>query len=342
MKFTLDAAGAQSAGQGIGSLFKAYALGPMYRQQAEQDTAAKLATTYAHNMQGNKYGAEAESERFTMDQRRGVDDAITADPAMAPYMANMMRAFKLTGDTNAHRVAQAGTEFQTQGLRDKALAAPDVETMNRVLSVAAEKPYLPHDNVGTSGYSINKATGAQVEANPIIAKIFQMAEQAKVNQHNAAAGASGAQAGLSSARRDRVVSGLDKPVTIVDEDTGQATVTTLPTRGAPVSIGVAPSKGSGEAATNAKARNAVVSAVEKELGTTATDREIQAEVERRMSRRTGNKSPAPAATAPKMQLPQGYTPQKALDAAKVAIASGKDRAAVIKRLQEMGVEPKGL
>ena len=299
MKFTLDAGGAQGAGQGIGSLFKAYALGPMYQQQAAQDTASKVASAYAHNMQGNKYGSEAAGNEFTLDQRKGVDSAITADPAMTPYMQNMMRAFKLTGDTNAHRVAQAGTEFQTQGLRDQALASPDIDTMNRVLSVAAEKPYMPFDNVGTSGYSINKATGGQVEGNPVIAKLFQLAEGAQANQRNAAAGASGASAGLANARKERVTQGLDKPVTIVDEDTGQATVTTLPTRGSPVSIGVAPSKGTGEAATNAKARNAVIAAVEKEFPY-GNETEIMAKVNERMARRTGNKSPTPAATTSKI------------------------------------------
>ena len=307
MKFTLDAGGAQAAGQGIGSLFKAYAMGPMYQQQAAQDTASKVASAYAHNMQGNKYGSEAAGNEFTLDQRKGVDSAITADPAMTPYMQNMMRAFKLTGDTNAHRVAQAGTEFQTQGLRDQALASPDIDTMNRVLSVAAEKPYMPFDNVGTSGYSINKATGGQVEGNPVIAKLFQLAEGAQANQRNAAAGASGASAGLANARKERVVGGYDKTHDIVDEDTGAATVTRFPTGAEPVSIGVAPSKGTGEAATNAKARNAVIAAIEREQPG-IEPAAFAAEFERRMARRTGNKSPAPApASAKIVEAPRDAT-----------------------------------
>lgn len=341
MKFTLDASGAQQAGQGIGSLFKAYALGPMYRQQAEQDAAAKTATAYSHTQAGNKYGAQAEQERFTLDQRRGVDDNIAADPAMAPYLANMQRVFKLTGDTNAERVAKAGTEFQSQGIRDKAVAAPGVDAMNRLIAVESGKPYLPHDNVGTTGYSINKATGTGGVLNPVLAKIFQMVEASKVNENNAQAGSAGASAGLANARRERVVGGYDKTTDMVGDD-GVTTITRLPTGGAPVSVGVAPSKGNGEAATNAKARNAVVTAVEKELGTLATDAEIQAEVNRRMERRGGNKSPAAAPAAPKMKLPQGMTPEKAIASGKAAIASGKDRKAVIARLQEMGVEPKGL
>jgi hypothetical protein len=323
MKFTLDAGGAQAAGQGIGNLFKAYALGPQMRQQAEQDTAAKLAQIYANNMQGNKYGSEAETNRFTLDQRRGVDDQITADPTMTPYMQNLLRTFKLTGDTNAERVARAGTEFQTQGIRDQAVAnVANLDTMNRLNTLA--KPgdtYMPFDNVGTSGYSINKATGSQTEANPVIAKLFQQVEGALANQRNAAAGASGAAGALSNARRERVVSGLDKPVTIVDDETGQASVTALPTRGDPRTIGVAPVKGTGADATNAKARNAVVSAVEREMGTTATDAEIQAEVDRRMARRGVNKSPAGAADAPKIGTQSGRF--KSPDEVKAAFKQGK-------------------
>lgn len=347
MKFTLDAGGAQAAGQGIGNLFKAYALGPQLRQQAEQDTAAKLAQIYANNMQGNKYGSEAETNRFTLDQRRGVDDQITADPAMTPYMQNLLRTFKLTGDTNAERVARAGTEFQTQGIRDQAVAnVANLDTMNRLNTLA--KPgdtYMPFDNVGTSGYSLNKATGAQTEANPVIAKLFQQVEGALANQRNAAAGASGAAGALSNARRERVVSGLDKPVTIVDDETGQASVTALPTRGDPRTIGVAPVKGTGVDATNAKTRNAIIAAIEKEQPG-LDDAAFAAEVEKRLARRglsgTGNKNPAPAQDKPKIALPQGYTSDRALSEAKAAIASGKDRNAVIQRLRDMGVDTKGL
>lgn len=298
MKFTLDAGGAQAAGQGIGNLFKAYALGPQMRQQAEQETAAKLAQIYSNNMQGNKYGAEAEGLGMTNRARTA-----PVDPTLSRYMQDAYKLFQATGDTNMERFANAGTALQTQGIRDQAVANVDnLDTMNRLNTLA--KPgdtYMPFDNVGTSGYSVNKATGTQLEANPVVAKIFQQVEGALANQRNAAAGASGAAGALSNARRERVVSGLDKPVTIVDDETGLASVTALPTRGDPRTIGVAAPKGTGADATNAKARNAVVAAVERELGTTATDAEIQAEVDRRMARRGGaNKNPAPTKTGETM------------------------------------------
>lgn len=64
MNFTLDGAtGAQAAGQGLGNLFKAAAMAPMYRQQAEADAALKGAQLYHHTMAGNKLGTEAEQKR---------------------------------------------------------------------------------------------------------------------------------------------------------------------------------------------------------------------------------------------------------------------------------------
>lgn len=55
----------------------------------------------------------------------------------------------------------------------------------------------------------------------------------------------------------------------------------------------------------------------------------------------GKIAPAPQrGAAPK--LPEGYTPQRALDEARQAIAGGKNRDLVIKRLQEIGIDPAGL
>lgn len=301
MKFSLNADGAMAAGQGIGNAIKAFALAPQMRQQAEQEAVKSAADIYYRNMAGNKYGAEAEGLNMTNSARKA-----PIDPSLSRYMQDAYKLFQATGDTNMERFANAGTALQTQGIRDQAVTnVNNLDTMNRLNTLA--KPgdtYMPFDNVGTSGYSVNKATGAQVQGNPVIAKIFQQVEGALANQRNAAAGASGAAAGLSNARRDRVVSGLDKPVTIVDDETGQATVTALPTTGNPRTIGVATTKGTGVDATNAKARNAIIAAVEKELGSLATEAEVSAEVEKRLARRglsgTGNKNPTPSKTGETM------------------------------------------
>lgn len=339
MKFTLDAGGAKAAGQGIGNLFKAYALGPQMRQQAEQDTAAKLAQIYSNNMQGNKLGAEAEGLSITNRARTA-----PVDPTLSRYMQDAFKLFQATGDTNMERFANAGTAMQTQGIRDQALAnVANLDTMNRLNTLA--KPgdtYMPFDNVGTSGYSVNKATGAQIEANPVIAKIFQQVEGALANQRNAAAGESAASAGLSNARRDRVVGGLEKPVTIVDEESGQASVTAIPTRGDPRTIGVAAARGTGADATNAKTRNAIIAAVERELsGSGAGDAEIMAEVEKRLARRgiAGNKSPAAQPGAARITAQEASA---AIAKAKAAIKDGAPRDKVIERLKQNGIDPAGL
>lgn len=60
MNFTIDgASGAQAAGQGLGNMFKAAAMAPLLRQQAEVDSALKGAQIYHHQMAGNKLGTEA-------------------------------------------------------------------------------------------------------------------------------------------------------------------------------------------------------------------------------------------------------------------------------------------
>ena len=64
MNFTIDgASGAQAAGQGFGNMFKAAAMAPLLRQQAEVDSALKGAQIYHHQMAGNKLGTEAEQKR---------------------------------------------------------------------------------------------------------------------------------------------------------------------------------------------------------------------------------------------------------------------------------------
>lgn len=59
MKFTLDANGAQAAGQGIGNMFKAYALGNQYRQQGEMDGMTSVARIGQANAAARKYNADA-------------------------------------------------------------------------------------------------------------------------------------------------------------------------------------------------------------------------------------------------------------------------------------------
>ncbi len=333
MKFTLNADGAMAAGQGIGNAIKAFALAPQMRQQAEQEAVKSAADIYYRNMAGNKYGAEAEGLGLTNKARQA-----PIDPTLSRYMQDAYKLFQATGDTNAQNIAKAGTEVQSQGIRDQALAnVGDLDMMNRLNALAKEgTTYKPFAAVGNTGGAINQATGQGTVYDPVINKIFQQVQGSLANQRNAAAGASGAAAGLSNARRDRVVSGLDKPVTIVDDETGQATVTALPTRGDPRTIGVAPAKGTGVDATNAKTRNAIIAAIEKEQPG-LDDAAFAVEVEKRLARRvltgTGNKNPAASASAPKIPGQSGQF--KSADEVKAAFKAGKvsreDATAILQR-----------
>lgn len=197
----------------------------------------------------------------------------------------------------------------------------------------------PFDDVGTTGYAINGLTGGISEGNGVLARLFGQQQGALTNQRNAAAGASSASASLSNARRDRVSAGLDKPQTILDEDTGLATLITLPTAGGTNTVGVAVPKGTGVDATNAKARNAIIAAVEKDLPG-ASEQEISAEVEKRLARRglSANKNPGGSGNGSKIPAKD----PAALDKARAAIASGAPRDAVIKRLKDNGIDTTGL
>lgn len=206
MKFTLDGAagGAQAAGNSIGNAFKAFAMGPMVREQAQRQAEDVLARIYANNMTGNMRGAEALKTQEEATGLRMTNQARTApiDASLPQYLQHAFRLFQATGDTNMDRFADAGQTLQSMGMTDKAAANIDnLDLANRWNTLA--KPgntYMPFDNVGTSGYSLNKATGAAIEANPVLARLFgdknasEVAEnRAQANSANAAAGKYGAE-----------------------------------------------------------------------------------------------------------------------------------------------------
>lgn len=376
------AGGALAMGQGIGQAIKALALGDQVRRQAEQDSALKQSTMYANNMRGDQDAAKTEllalklglqrdplknamiENQIPLDHQGAVQSYIDSgsfgsayetpsvdgvgpvmpapvNPGQMSLIARAMALANRTNMTGSHVDQMSKAAATDQEVRDRSAIINGGSALPTAQAYFATSGKAPFDNVGNTGYSLNGVDGSQAAANPVLAKLFSQVQGSLANQHNAAAGASGAAAGLSRTRAERVASGLDKPVTVVDDETGQATITALPTAGDPRTIGVAPAKGTGVDATNAKARNAVIAAVEREMSG-ATDAEISAEVDRRMARRTSNKSPVPSGNQPKIKLPQGVTPDAAIQQARAAIAKGKDRAAVIQRLQDMGVDTKGL
>jgi hypothetical protein len=179
-------------------MFKAYAMAPHLRQQAEQDAALKGAQIYHHNMSGNKSGTEAEGLRLTNTARTGPIDSNLPAALQTAY-----KLFQATGDTNMERFANAGTAIQTQGIRDQAVAnVNNLDTMNRLNTLA--KPgdtYMPFDAIGTTGYSVNKATG-QGEGLDVLRKLFGEKTAADVARDRGAANASNASAGKYTAEAD--------------------------------------------------------------------------------------------------------------------------------------------
>ncbi len=356
MNFTIDGSqGAVAAGQGIGSMFKAAAMAPLLRQQAEVDSALKGAQIYHHTMAGNKLGTEAEQKRGALAMQNDPLENTMLSLGLPTSLAPAFRERISTGqwggsyappvdgvgptmpapanDDTVKKLAQAMSltqrMFATGSNVDQGAGAALKEQKARGIDAVVANPALAanvgmayaaangkplFNNVGNTGASMNNFTG---EIDPVVAKLFAETQNALSGQRNAAAG-------LSNARRDRVTSGLDKPVTIIDDASGQASVTAIPTNGDPRTIGVAPAKGTGADATNAKTRNQVIAAVEKDLAGASED-EIAAEVSKRLSRRgisdSGNKNPKPNTNKPK--IPNQSVQFKSADEVKAAFKEGK-------------------
>lgn len=256
MNFTLEGAagGAQAIGSGLGNIFKAAAMGPAIKQQAEDARALTLAKIYSSNMSGNKDGMEAELKRYQLDQQKDplanalLDNGVPLDrrsdiegfintgtfgprydknqgpvppaPATPETMSRIGKAMALYRraigtDSNVQQMANAQGEYQTQDFRNRAADAQNIEDFNRLISVAGNKVYTPFDNVGNTGVSINKATGNQVEMNPVLMKLFDLGETAQANQRNASAGASNAQA-----KKHRVETGIEEMKSAILDATG--------------------------------------------------------------------------------------------------------------------------
>lgn len=64
--FTINGTGALAAGQGIGNIFKAYALGDQYRQQGEMDGMTSVARIGQANAAARKYNADAALDEYKL------------------------------------------------------------------------------------------------------------------------------------------------------------------------------------------------------------------------------------------------------------------------------------
>ena len=182
--------GWQAAGQGIGNIFQAFALGPMYRQQAQQDAALKSAQTYSHNMHGNKYGAETRGLEMTNEARTAPIDA-----SLPQYMQAAQKLFSMTGDTNMDRFASAGQRLQQMGAADTVMANPAAAaTIGTAMAAAAGKG--AYSAVGDSGVSVNQFTGAQDVNHPGLYDLRSRLVGSQIYQNNMQGNAANATAGL--------------------------------------------------------------------------------------------------------------------------------------------------
>lgn len=245
-----------------------------------------------------------------IDEQIGIRSQPAIDPAVEQ---NLLREFARLApglinpkDYKVEGQATASGLYQTQDLLDQVLQGR-VAPGRAGAAVAASKGTKQVENVGNTGAGFNIHTGEGQVLDEGLRTLFGNEGNSRIRENNAQAGAANASAGLSGARRSRVEGGYgNAPVTIIDDDTGEASVTRIPTGKEPVTVGLAPKKATGRDATNAKERNRVVTAVEKEL-VGASDAEIQKEVDRRMARRGGDApagKPAPAAapSAPNIDM----------------------------------------
>lgn len=243
------------------------------------------------------------------DAAIGIPTKPALDPGLVQAMAReygrMAPGFINPKGLKVDELAQASGAYQKQDATAGVMSGglDPQRVAQAFFSTSGHAPFSFHE-FGTG----NNLTGAVDDSSGPAVRFGNLrtqqtaAERAQELQRRAAAGASGEQGRLAAARRERVAGGYDRPVTVLDEDSGEAQITRMPTGAEPVTVGVAPRKSTGADATNAKERNRVVRDVERELPG-ATDREIQVEVDRRMVRRNlqaraGMTAPQAAAAAP--------------------------------------------
>lgn len=161
MKFRMSREGIDSASQGIKGIFSTLAQVPLLREQAQMDSALRTAQTYGYTQAGRLNEAKAGQEQFTLDNRKGADAEIAANPDMPVEQRLALWAFKNAGPGHVKDFAGGAGEFQTQGFRQKAADnVGDLDTMNRYNTLAKPgETYLPFDAVGNTGRAVNKATG---------------------------------------------------------------------------------------------------------------------------------------------------------------------------------------
>jgi hypothetical protein len=195
MKFSVG--DGRNTGQGIAGIFKALAMAPMYRQQAEDEARMQGAKQYSAEQQGRKYGAEADGLAYTLDRRKSVPDRI-ADPNLPQFVKTALTAFQDTGDTNMDRYSQAMGNFQQQQyISDIASGNEAVNPANVGRAYAATEGKPLYDAVGNTGYSMDKFSS---EIPAVLQKLFGDKTHSEIAENQAQAGAASARAKLIGAK----------------------------------------------------------------------------------------------------------------------------------------------
>jgi len=304
--------------------------------------AADFKTRLETGQWGGQYAAPADGVGPTMP-------APADDDTVARLARNLALIQKMhsTG-SNVEQASKAALNEQTGRIRDQAVAnVGNLDMMNRLNTLAKEgQTYTPFDAIGTSGYSVNKATG-QGEGLDVLRKLFGEESVARVARDRGAANASNASAGRSNAERDMTLAELNflntkgaRPGTGAEGSEGALSSTVirsldipmLDNKGRPVTD----SFGRTAMQTDQEALTAFYTwASENGRRPTATAF-AQWEAQGRPG---SNKNPAPAQPAGTMSTEARAV---ALTRAREAIARGAPRDKVIERLRQNGIDPTGL
>lgn len=201
--------GADSLGTGIKGLFSSLAKAGLVEEQAAQKSGLTAAQIYAHQMQGNKLGAEADGLTMTNRNRTGLMDGSLDVAAMPAFLQQALKVYALTGKGDPHNISQASGDLQKQGsiadiVSGAAQALPVAQAYHAVSGQA------PFSNAKADGYSLNTLTGQQTEGDPTVAKIYRGLEMSKTGAQDANAAQSRASAANSYASAEQHRAGTRK------------------------------------------------------------------------------------------------------------------------------------
>jgi hypothetical protein len=344
MKFTLDAGGAQAAGQGIGNMFKALALGQQYRDKAEQDALFNNARMAQAAASARKSNADAQIAETRLGFASNPMETAMLELGLPTGQADDFRTRLETGkwggqyappgdgmgptmpepvdDDTVAKLGQTisllhrmyGTESNVQQGAAAALTDQQRRNIDRVIAghsmaenvgrayAAAEGKAL-FENVGNTGYSLDKFGGGQSEANPVLAKLFGQVQQSMANENNAQAANAGASAKLTNQKLNVLNTVGALPGTGSDGAEGALSSTILGTlkvpaldeKGRPVRN---PITGEQEMTVDLDAQRAFYSWADTNKRKPTATAFAQWEAQGRPG---ANKNPAPAANPPKIE-----------------------------------------